>query len=836
MDDQPTPRLPGAPRDASSAALDGGRFAPGTMLDARYRVIDRIGRGGMGEVYRAEDLKLGEPVALKFLPARLGQDAGALARLHQEVRTARKVSHPNVVRVHDIGEADGETFLSMELVSGEDLSSLINRIGRLPEEKGVAVARQLCAGLAAAHEKGVLHRDLKPSNVMMDGAGNVRISDFGLASLVSEQKTGEIAGTPAYMAPEQLVGRPLTVASEVYSLGLVLYEVFTGERLYAGLSRSELEKAHRQPPDLSTSRLSSLDPAVPQLLERCLAVDPTRRPRSAMVVAAALPGGDPLAAALAAGETPSPAMVADAGVEGTVRRWVAHLLLGLGVLGLVATVGFRTATSPFLLGGTGFEPPVLDHQAQRYLEAAGGEPLADGIGRYWLSEHYLASRQYVTQQELASQPHLPLVTYTYRAATEPVAPTGRWGYAVYWVEPPVHQPGTALVEMEDDGRLLRLIKNPSRRGLPPPAEGAVDLDQWFEYSGLEADRFRPVEPRSAPFTWADRLLAWEGSEPDHSEEMRVEAALRGQEVVYWRVGSNQWEAEKQPGRVASVSIVGLWTFVVMLFGGGLLAWRNAKLGRIDRRGAQTTAVLGGSLWCVERLSIAGAAIPAGGASLALMILAQSLLVGTALWTSYLALEPLLRRSLPHTLVSWNRLLRGRFSDPLLARDLLFGITAGFSVAAVGAADGYLRGWVDLRIPHGGPALWGLGPTLTNIAYPITLVFGLGILFLFALPRVFVANRPLADLLGALPILALAILGAVGVQPLAVGLALIGLSRWVGLTGLLGFFLAMANVSLVPVIWQWNSWWGPRSLLGPVVILALLFWSARTASRPQLATG
>lgn len=165
----------------SSDAISHGRFAPGTVLAERYRIVGLLGRGGMGEVYRADDLKLGQQVALKFLPFDLAHDAARLARFHTEVRLSRQIAHPNVCRVYDVGEVDGTTFLSMEYVDGEDLSSLLRRIGRLPEDKASEFGRQLCAGVAAAHARGVLHRDLKPANVMIDGRGSVRIMDFGLA-------------------------------------------------------------------------------------------------------------------------------------------------------------------------------------------------------------------------------------------------------------------------------------------------------------------------------------------------------------------------------------------------------------------------------------------------------------------------------------------------------------------------------------------------------------------------------------------------------------------------------------------------------------------------------
>ena len=161
---------------SSSGSLTEGRFLPGALLANRYRIVALLGRGGMGEVYRAHDLTLGQEVALKFLPEVAARNPAALARFYNEVRIARQVSHPNVCRVYDLGEVDGQPYLSMEYVDGEDLGSLLRRIGRLPSDKAVEIARQLCAGLAAAHAKGVLHRDLKPANVMLNGRGTGPLS------------------------------------------------------------------------------------------------------------------------------------------------------------------------------------------------------------------------------------------------------------------------------------------------------------------------------------------------------------------------------------------------------------------------------------------------------------------------------------------------------------------------------------------------------------------------------------------------------------------------------------------------------------------------------------
>src|SRR5688500_8235157 len=252
LDEPPTRRLdtPKTPRTGQSSpsydSIDDARFVPGAMVAERYRIVGLLGKGGMGEVYRADDLKLGQPVALKFLPEHLLSDGAALARFHREVRVARQVSHKNVCRVYDIGEADGRHFLSMEYIKGEELSSLLRRIGRVPADKAVQLARQICAGLNAAHDIGVLHRDLKPANVMIDGDGNARILDFGLAGLAGEFGEDELsAGTPAYMAPEQLEGKPFTTRSDIYSLGLLLYELFTSKKAFDAPTLGDLIKLRR---------------------------------------------------------------------------------------------------------------------------------------------------------------------------------------------------------------------------------------------------------------------------------------------------------------------------------------------------------------------------------------------------------------------------------------------------------------------------------------------------------------------------------------------------------------------------------------------------------------
>ncbi|HEX8813822.1 MAG TPA: serine/threonine-protein kinase, partial [Terracidiphilus sp.] len=371
---RPPSSRPPSSRPSSSAEylLNEGRFLPGRLVASRYRIIALLGKGGMGEVYRADDLTLGQAVAMKFLPDEAGQDEAMLERFRNEVRMARRVSHPNVCRVYDVGEVDGQTFFTMEYVDGEDLASLLRRIGRLPPDKALDIARHLCAGLAAAHAKGVLHRDLKPANIMLDGRGQVVITDFGLAGLSDAIRGPEVrSGTPAYMSPEQLAGKEVSTRSDIYALGLVLYEVFTGKRAFAESTAKVLHGPSDRTPSRPSSVVKDLDPIVEKVILRCLEAEPTSRPATALAVAAALPGGDPLAAALAAGETPSPQLVAASGETTGLRPRIAVTCLLAVLVGLAAGTYLTIRYSAIEKMRLEQTPEVLAHRAREILTQIG---------------------------------------------------------------------------------------------------------------------------------------------------------------------------------------------------------------------------------------------------------------------------------------------------------------------------------------------------------------------------------------------------------------------------------------------------------------------------------
>jgi hypothetical protein len=249
-------------------------------LGVRYELLDEAGRGGMGIVFRARDRETDEIVAVKVLRSDISADKQMIERFKTELKLARRVTHRNVCRIYDISRVGDVTYISMEFVRGESLRRVLNRIGSLSVRKGAAVVGQICEGLREAHDQGIIHRDLKPENIMLDEAGNVKIMDFGVARLTSSQtaRTEGVIGTPAYMSPEQAEGRPVDQRSDIYSLGLVMYEIFTGHAAFSGDTpiALALKQIRETPPDPA-----SVEPLLPEDIRRvilkCLEKDPQKR-------------------------------------------------------------------------------------------------------------------------------------------------------------------------------------------------------------------------------------------------------------------------------------------------------------------------------------------------------------------------------------------------------------------------------------------------------------------------------------------------------------------------------------------------------------------------------
>jgi serine/threonine-protein kinase len=260
----------------------GGEPTVGQVFAGRYEIQGVLGRGGMGVVYRAHDRDLDDAVAIKTLRGEaLSADPTLLDRFKQEIRLARRITHPNILRTHDLGESGGLRYLSMEFVKGLTLKQLVEAGDILPTPVGLRIAKQICAGLAAAHEVGVIHRDIKPQNIIIEATGGLKIMDFGIARLKEERgmtAEGTVVGTPDYMSPEQARGQALDFRSDIYSTGVVLYEVFTGSIPFEGDSPLAVVLKHIQeaPPSPQT-RNPRIDPRISQIVLKCMQKDPKDR-------------------------------------------------------------------------------------------------------------------------------------------------------------------------------------------------------------------------------------------------------------------------------------------------------------------------------------------------------------------------------------------------------------------------------------------------------------------------------------------------------------------------------------------------------------------------------
>jgi Protein kinase domain len=835
----------------STDAIDHGRFAPGAVLDGRYRIIERAGRGGMGEVYRADDLKLGQPVALKFLPEAVDRDAVRLSQLHAEVRMARQVSHPNVCRVYDIEGFEGHTFLAMEYVDGEDLASLLRRIGRFPQDRAIELARQICAGLAAAHDRGVVHRDLKPANIMLDGSGRIRITDFGLAGVTGETLR---AGTPAYMAPEQLAGKEVTARSDVYALGLVLYELFTGRRAVDAGNLADLiarrEHAALTPP---AAIVRDLDPAIERVILRCLETVPSRRPASALAVAASLPGGDPLAAALAAGETPSPQMVAAAGrterlplaIVAAHAAWIAIAVIAFVVLyQRVGMINRVSLPKP---------PAALQDRVEEIVARLGYHDgiaaTAAGMGTDLDWARYVqATRTDRDRWALLSGTRPLTVIFWYRTSPRALMPVGAENN-VTALNPPLTVSGMTLAVVDAAGHLneFHAVPEPTQT---QHAQGPTRWGDLFDAAGLRIDAFRETSPYWIPLVYADDRKAWEGHLPERPDEtVRVEAAAYAGRPVFFSV-TGRWDHSARGPQTSYSrfnefieSIANLVMPGLMLLG-LVLARKNLQSGRGDRRGAFRAASV------IFLISLGGWALNASHIAAfepeftrVFSAVGRALFDAALLWLTYLGLEPYVRRSSPDSLIGWSRIIGGQWRDPHVGRDVLVGLSAGAGMTLVMVLHNVL------------PPLFGQPEPMPIVIRPdslialrhgiATILFNINNALLFAMLGTvgIVAFRMLLRHAWAAVLAGIVIYTPVAVNgmympgtprlDLTIGAIIVSILVLIIVRfGLLAAAVTLAAhfVLTAPITTRWDAWWAAQGL----VVLAVI--AAATCAAASFASG
>ena len=584
----------------------------------------------------------------------------------------------------------------MEYIEGEDLKSLLRRVGPLPEAKAMQLARQICQGLGAAHQAGVLHRDLKTANIMIDERGRARIADFGLAREQSRTDPQEdLVGSPTYMAPEQLAMNQTSVQSDLYSLGLILAEMLIGEAIHNVGTVKEIRELHES--DAAARVVLACDdisPHVAEAIVKCLAKDPHDRPPNAAALAALLPGGSPLSAVFAAGETPSPDMVAASEKEVELGpRWRTFLLASVGILLLGVVLLSQQA---FARLGVVRSLDSLADEASQLLDE-----LHVPRAKYRASG-YVADRSTLGRVANGELPPPSAVDsagsyFWYResqSAMVPLIPNwkGETFLRVGELRPVVGQPGSVHLRMDGRGRLrylsavMPLNPTPNADHSNSPANTDWPWPSLFEQAGFSAKQIaesKSIVPRFVPPAFVDQRWSWQ-----FPEDVRVDAASFADRVSFFRV---ERPGNKDPdvnslyglagGSPTLSSIMLLW-IPLLLLGCGWLAGRNLNAKRADRKGAFLLARA--AALSVMLIWLLGGTHLAGPSELDLFVtaLAGATLMGTITWANYVAFEPLVRRYWPKTLVGWSRLLQGHYTDALVGRDLLIGVVAGV-VAALG---------------------------------------------------------------------------------------------------------------------------------------------------------
>ena len=679
------------------------RFKPGTLLLDRYRIVARLGQGGMGEVYRADDLILEQPVALKFLAQGAEALGPRLEQLRAEVRLARQISHPNICAVYDIGEAAQTPFISMEFIDGEDLQALLEDAGRVTSEEGLDLAKQMAAGIYAAHQKGIIHRDLKPANIMVDAHGQVRITDFGLAQLTADGGSGPLAGTPAYMAPEQLRGEELSEQSDLYAFGLILYELFAGQPAHEVSSLQQLLQVRSLDTEVALSEYNGqLDLAVEEVIEACLRHDPAIRIKSALTVFQMLPGNSPLEAALAMGHTPSPEQVAASVEQPLLSTRVIVTLLLAAVVSLVLNLALSEQSS--LLSGAHFResPAAMRGGARAWLDeleiprlphssaglrgnqgASDYDPIDDRLRSAWKK----GRREYQRLEQPAAGwfwYRESQTTLRPREYLHVFSPHGVFkNHLASWDDPAITSADSLLLVRTPAGKLDTFRINLGDGLLPVWKRSEKPQREWVDdllrEAGLRPTDFvdkatdrESVAARQQPWICPvahDACLEWTGTYPNNPHlKLAVRMGFLRGRPVYFRVVPPWREERTALGDLPAI------LFVIVLVGCLVLVPRNIRLRNADVAGAIKIGIVAFGVseicWLLEA--------PHHASLDELMIVVQgvvrSLFQALGLILAYLALEPLLRRLWPTLLVSWTRFMQGRWRDPLIGRDLLIAFT------------------------------------------------------------------------------------------------------------------------------------------------------------------
>ncbi len=845
----------GAPPPASPPPGPTRNFPPGWKLADRFRIVCLLGKGGMGEVYRAEDLVLGQNVSLKFLPAHLSRNPVWLERMRGEVALARRITHPHVCRVHDVNEVDGDVFVSMQYIDGEDLRSLLGRIERPPYEKALQLAREISLGLAAAHAQGIIHRDLKPANIMIDGLGHACITDFGLAALHHEIQQSDVSsGTPAYMAPEQLSGQEVTLKCDIYALGLVLYELLTGESPYRGRTIAEFAELRRSPPDvLPSSLIDQVDPQVERVVMRCLEPDPKDRPASAAVIAAALPGPTTLSTALLAGETLTPEMVA-LGDELELLR-PARVSPRLSLFAALIAVLFVLSpwTHPLQLESLRDPPATMASRARDLATELGVADLRHEV--YGLEDS--AALPAVFASAGGSPTAETRLVFWYRGGPEVISADDAYGIVF---RDGRANPGDPVDVMVGGVRLvtnargqLRWFEHHVRSDPDHPSGRAADWSHVLRLAGVNADALQPDRPRARLNYPVDAQAAWLGRLGSQTDPVRIEAAQADGLITFFSVSP----AQESPAAAHTRADLerrrdlrrGVQTGVIaaLIALSVPLSRRNLRRGRGDVGGALRLSgfvfilrligwllqtPLPTAFWPAWRLLVLGLTGALAEAGLVLLL--------------YTALEPFARRFWPQTLISWSRILRGRIIDPRVGRDLLAGALLGaflavlFKVDFLIGATGSAGSRQPLRSAEYYQSLINTPMALAFVAdaFRSSIYYALAFMLLIALLRGWTRSSTIAGVVSFLLMAPMFVPGGANrwLSPLLLGVGAAGATVVafirLGLLPLVSAFFLAIVLMRFPLTLDVSAWYSGLAILAILCVGIIAGGASYLARRPQ----
>jgi len=494
------------------------------------------------------------------------------------------------------------------------------------------------------------------------------------------------------MSPEQLAGNELSTRSDIYSLGLVLYEVFTGKKVFDAPTLGKLFDLRRNSAPTSPSSLvPNLDPLIERVLMRCLEEDPDARPPSALQVAAALPGGDPLAAALAAGETPSPEAVAAAPTKGLLSPGLVFSCLGVVIVLLSGIIFFNGRESFENVVPTDKSPEVLADRAIELNRKLGytATPADSAQSCYWSQDvvDYIQSQDHSRNRwQVLRNGDLAALVCWYRQSPRFLMPFN--GLTVSQNDPPLEVSGMTNVVLDTRGHLQSFTAMPRQVEETQTTQNKIDWSVLFTEAGLDISQFREGEPRWTPARYSDARSAWDGELSGPPKiPIHIEAAsFHGKVVSFEILGPWNRPARQEETVLSLRGRLQNWLIIAILLasviGAAFLAHRNIRRGLGDRNGAfrlSLFTLITGTLTSV--LSAHHVPILVGEYYILRQTISSSLLSTISIWLLYLAVEPFVRKRWPHRIISWKRFLSGEFRDPLVGRDLLMGVLAGIAMEA-----------------------------------------------------------------------------------------------------------------------------------------------------------